>query len=171
MPQRGNQGGQDTKEQVFFVKPQNAGPKKPTTESGAARAVANGQATTEKKQHTVGNKHDAGPGARAIRLDEDSESTKVKTVSHSVSINIQKGRQAKGWNQKELAAAVNEKQSVMTDYESGKAVPNEQVLQRIEKALGMYLRGNKAGEPMEAKKTKAQKIAEAEEKTASSKKK
>lgn len=170
MPQRGNQQGQDTKDQVFFVKAHNEGPKKPTTESGAARAVADGSATAEKKQHPTGNKHDAGPGARAIRLDEDNESTKVKHVSHAVSINIQKGRQAKNLNQKELAALVNEKQSVLTDYESGKAVPNEQVLQRIEKALGIYLRGAKAGEPLEAKKTKAQKIAEAEEAKTSKKK-
>lgn len=161
MPQRGSQMGQDTKDQVFFVKQHTTGTKKPATETGAARAVANGTATADKKQHAAGNKHTAGPGARAKVLDEDSETLKVKTVNHSVSVSIQKARQAKGLSQKELAAAINEKQSVVTEYEGGKAVPNEQVLQRMEKALGVHLRGVNAGQALQARMSKKEKMAAA----------
>ena len=37
--------------------------------------------------------------------------------------------------------AVNEKQSVIQEYESGKAIPNNQVLGKLERALGVKLRG------------------------------
>jgi putative transcription factor len=159
MPSRPNQVGQDFKPQVFntYERAQQAQQaKKPVTESSAARLVAQGAATVEKKQHLSLNKHDAGPGARAKALDEDNESTKVKTVSHQLSAEIQRQRQLKNMTQKDLATLINEKQSVVTDYEQGKAVPNEGVIQRMEKALGVYLRGVKAGQPMEQKKTKKQ---------------
>lgn len=152
MPQRTFSTGQDHKEQVFFIRSRDdAKEKKPATANAAARAVAQGKAAVEKKQYAAGNQHNAGLGARAKKIADDTETTKVKTVAHNVSINIQRARQAKGMNQKELAQVLNEKQSVVTDYESGKAVPNEQVLQRMEKALGVYLRGTKAGQVMERK--------------------
>lgn len=43
--------------------------------------------------------------------------------------------------QKDLATRVNEKPSVINDYESGRAVPNQQVLAKLERALGVKLRG------------------------------
>jgi ribosome-binding protein aMBF1 (putative translation factor) len=43
--------------------------------------------------------------------------------------------------QKDLATKVNEKPSVINDYESGRAVPNQQVLAKLERALGVKLRG------------------------------
>jgi ribosome-binding protein aMBF1 (putative translation factor) len=38
-----------------------------------------------------------------------------------------KARQAKGWTQAEVAQKMNVKASIITDYESGKAIPNPQV--------------------------------------------
>ena len=43
--------------------------------------------------------------------------------------------------QKDLAQKVNEKPSVLQDYEAGKAVPNQVVLAKLERALGVKLRG------------------------------
>lgn len=43
--------------------------------------------------------------------------------------------------QKDLATKVNEKPSVINDYESGRAVPNQQVLAKLERALAVKLRG------------------------------
>ena len=52
-------------------------------------------------------------------------------------------RQAKEptMTQKDLATKVNEKPSVINDYESGKAIPSQQVLAKLERALGVKLRG------------------------------
>lgn len=43
--------------------------------------------------------------------------------------------------QKDLAQKVNEKPSVIQDYEAGKAIPNPQILAKLERALGVKLRG------------------------------
>jgi putative transcription factor len=47
----------------------------------------------------------------------------------------------KGLSQKDTAAKINEKPSVLQDYESGKAIPNPQVLGKLERVLGVKLRG------------------------------
>ena len=43
--------------------------------------------------------------------------------------------------QKDLAQKTNEKPSVIQDYESGKAIPNPQILGKFERILGVKLRG------------------------------
>lgn len=43
--------------------------------------------------------------------------------------------------QKDLATKVNEKPSVINDYESGRAIPSQQVLSKLERTLGVKLRG------------------------------
>jgi len=43
--------------------------------------------------------------------------------------------------QKEVAQKINEKPSVVQDYESGKAIPNPQILGKLERILATKLRG------------------------------
>lgn len=43
--------------------------------------------------------------------------------------------------QKDVAQKINEKPSVLQEYESGKAIPNPQILGKLERALGVKLRG------------------------------
>lgn len=144
---------QDTKPQVFNFGPKpgagTGGPKK-VSESQAARIAQSGGTLDVNKKMGAGNKKN-DLGQRAKHLDDDNETLKVKTVSHSVKVNIQKGRQAKGWTQKDLATQIGERVTVVGEYESGKAVPNEQVLNRMEKALNVHLRGVKAGQPLGVK--------------------
>ena len=47
----------------------------------------------------------------------------------------------KGLSQKDCAQKINEKPSVLQDYESGKAIPNTQILSKLERVLGVKLRG------------------------------
>ncbi|XP_065735473.1 endothelial differentiation-related factor 1 isoform X3 [Phocoena phocoena] len=44
---------------------------------------------------------------------------------------------------------INEKPQVIADYESGRAIPNNQVLGKIERAIGLKLRGRDIGKPIE----------------------
>jgi ribosome-binding protein aMBF1 (putative translation factor) len=46
---------------------------------------------------------------------------------------------AQKMTQKDLATAINEKPQVVAEYESGKAVPNPQIITKIEKKLGVQL--------------------------------
>ena len=144
---------QDHKPQVFNFGPRpgtGSGGSKKVSESQAAKiAQTGGQVDVTKKMGAVNKKHDLGQ--RAKQLDDDHDTLKVKTVSHSVKVNIQKGRQAKGWTQKDLATQIGERVTVVSEYESGKAVPDERVLNRMEKALNMHLRGVKAGQPLGVK--------------------
>ena len=58
---------------------------------------------------------------------------------------IQQGRNAKGMTQKELSTKINEKPQVINEYESGKCIPDNAVLGKIERAIGIKLRGKDKG--------------------------
>ena len=53
--------------------------------------------------------------------------------------------------QKALATAINEKPTVVQQYEQGKAIPNGQIISKMEKALGKRL----PRPPKQSKKMKA----------------
>ncbi|SCV17570.1 related to Multiprotein-bridging factor 1 [Nakaseomyces glabratus] len=57
-------------------------------------------------------------------------------------------------SQKDLATKINEKPTVINDYEAGRAIPNQQVLGKMERALGVKLRGKAIGEPLGGPKKK-----------------
>ena len=78
---------------------------------------------------------------RAAKIDRDTESTKVITVSNELKTLIIKGRNAKGLTQKGLGAKVNMKPSDIQMYENGKAIPNQADIQKLQKALGVKLTG------------------------------
>ena len=50
-----------------------------------------------------------------------------------------KARNEKGLTQKELAARISEKPTVVTSFEQGKAIPNPGIIRKIERALGTTL--------------------------------
>ena len=52
---------------------------------------------------------------------------------------IVNGRLSKKWTQKQLATAMNEKIEVISKYESGKAIANNQLLQKFRRILGTKL--------------------------------
>jgi putative transcription factor len=66
----------------------------------------------------------------------------------SVTKAIQQGRQAKNLTQIELARLINEKQQVVNEYEQGKVIPSQQILVKMERALGIKLRGKDIGQPL-----------------------
>jgi len=65
---------------------------------------------------------------------------------------MQQQRQVKGMTQKDLATKANEKVQVINDYEAGRAIPNQQVFAKLERALGVKLRGKEKGQPVPEKK-------------------
>ena len=90
----------------------------------------------------VSNKQRQGPDNYSkIAHSEDVEH--VETVSIDIARAIQQGRVAQGWTQKELATKINEQQKVIADYEAGRAIPNNQVLGKLERVLAVKLRGKK----------------------------
>ncbi|PSR88864.1 hypothetical protein EW026_g3344 [Hermanssonia centrifuga] len=85
---------------------------------------------------------------RIAKLDRENEVAPPSKVAPSVGKAIQTARMEKELSQKDLAQKVNEKPSVIQDYESGRAIPNPQILSKLERALGVKLRGSSIGEKL-----------------------
>lgn len=98
-------------------------------------------AAGQNKQHVVTK--------NTAKLDRETEELHHDRVPLEVGKVIQQGRQSKGLTQKDLATKINEKPQVIADYECGKAIPNNQVMGKIERAIGLRLRGKEIGQPFE----------------------
>ena len=87
-------------------------------------------------------------------MSEENEDFHHERVSNDVSKLIQLARQEKGLTQKDLATKINEKPQIVAEYEQAKAIPNQAILIKMERALGVKLRGKDKGQPMEVKAKK-----------------
>ncbi|PRT53777.1 Multiprotein-bridging factor 1 [Wickerhamiella sorbophila] len=121
-------------------------------EINAARRSGNVLAV--EKKFAAGNKSGNPEGQRLAKIDRDDNVAPPAKISADVGKAIQKGRQDKNLTQKDLATAINEKPQVINDYEAGRAVPNQQVLGKIERKLGIKLRGKDIGSPLGGPKKK-----------------
>ncbi|KAG6909820.1 hypothetical protein DXG01_015093 [Tephrocybe rancida] len=105
------------------------------------------------KKIVTGNKANQGTDHQRIaKLDRENEVAPPAKIAPSVGRAIQDGRMALKFSQKDVAQKVNEKPSVIQDYESGKAVPNPQILGKLERVLGVKLRGSDIGKKLETVK-------------------
>merc|ERR1711939_1223836 len=94
----------------------------------------------EKKIGGGSNKSNAHGGASAKKLDEThGETFRHETVSHDFKMALQQARLAKKISQAQLAQQINEKGSVINEYEGGKAIPNGAIINKLNRALGVRL--------------------------------
>ncbi|XP_062845210.1 endothelial differentiation-related factor 1 homolog [Trichomycterus rosablanca] len=103
-------------------------------------------AAGQNKQHLVTK--------NTAKLDRETEELQHQRVSLEVGKVIQQGRQEKEMTQKDLATKINEKPQIIADYECGKAIPSNQIMCKIERVLGLKLRGKDIGQPLEPKTKK-----------------
>ncbi|KAH9060043.1 MBF1-domain-containing protein [Lactarius vividus] len=108
---------------------------------------------TEKKMTGGANKARQGTDhQRIVKLDRENEVAPPPKVAPSVGRAIQTARMELKLSQKDVAQKINEKPSVLQDYESGKAIPNPQILSKLERVLGVKLRGTDIGKKLEGSK-------------------
>lgn len=88
------------------------------------------------------------------KLDRENDVAPPPKIAPTVGKAIGQARQEKGWTQKDLGAKINEKPQVIQEFESSKAQPNPQVLAKMERALGVKLRGKDIGAPLSGPKKK-----------------
>ncbi|KXJ23552.1 endothelial differentiation-related factor 1 [Exaiptasia diaphana] len=122
-------------------------------EMRSKQAIASAQRHGEKIETTEkfaagGNKQHSTHKDTA-KLDRETEELHHEKLSLDVGKLIQKGRVEKKLTQKELATKINEKPNVIMEYEQGKAIPNNQILGKIERVIGIRLRGKDKGRPLE----------------------
>ncbi|XP_071476494.1 endothelial differentiation-related factor 1 homolog [Diadema antillarum] len=109
------------------------------------------QVDTTKKYNAGGNRQHMNNKDTA-KLDRETEELHHNRVSMDVGKIIQRARQEKNFTQKDLATKINEKPQVINDYEAGRAIPNNQIFNKLERVLGVKLRGKDKGKPMGGKK-------------------
>nr|GMC76702.1 multiprotein-bridging factor 1B-like [Ipomoea batatas] len=69
------------------------------------------------------------------KLDEDTENLAHQKVPTELKKAIMQARQDKKLTQSQLAQLINEKPQIIQEYESGKAIPNQQIIAKLERAL------------------------------------
>ncbi|KDP33651.1 hypothetical protein JCGZ_07222 [Jatropha curcas] len=105
------------------------------------QALRSGVPVQTIKKSEGGSNKKAAPVVNARKLDEGTEPAALDRVSPEVRQAIQKARLEKKMSQTELAKLINEQPKVVQEYENGKAVPNQAILAKMEKVLGVKLRG------------------------------
>ncbi|KAF6019692.1 mbf1 [Bugula neritina] len=117
-------------------------------------AMRSGAAIDTSKKYRAGGNAQHQTAKNTAALDRETEELHHEKVTLTVSRAMQQGRQAKGMTQKELATKISEKPQIINEYEAGKAIPNDAILGKIERALGVKLRGKDIGKPMEPRGAK-----------------
>ncbi|XP_047053433.1 multiprotein-bridging factor 1c-like [Lolium rigidum] len=114
------------------------------------QALRSGAPVETVRKAAAGTNRKAAAEAPARKLDETTEPAALDRVAGEVRAVIQRARVAKGWSQAELAKRISERAQVVQEYESGKAVPAQAVLAKMERALEVKLRGKAVGAPAAA---------------------
>jgi putative transcription factor len=140
-------------DQVTVIRKTGTNAKTVKSKSELNAAHRAGAIVDSSKKITGGtNKVATGDHQHLAKVDREDDIIAPPKLSLSVGKAIQQARQAKSWTQKDLAAKVNEKSNVINDYEMTRAIPNQQVLAKLERALGVKLRGKNIGEALGGKK-------------------
>lgn len=128
----------------------NRGAARGASKSASAINAARRRGETVDTQQKFGagtNKHTVTT-MNTAKLDRETEELKHDKVPLELGKLIQKGRNDKGWTQKDFATKICEKPQVVNEYENGKAVPNQQIIAKMERALEIKLRGKDKGKPL-----------------------
>jgi len=112
-------------------------------------AMRKGEDVETSKKWSAGQNKQHLVTKNTAKLDRETEELHHIRVPHEVGKVIQIGRQNNGLTQKDLATKINEKPQIIADYEAGKAIPNNQIMGKIERAIGLKLRGREIGQPMD----------------------
>ncbi|XP_026433360.1 multiprotein-bridging factor 1a-like, partial [Papaver somniferum] len=85
----------------------------------------------------------SGTSLNTRKLDEETEVLAHERVPSELKKNIMQARLDKKMTKSQLAQLINEKPQIVQEYESGKAIPNQQIITKLERVLGVKLRGKK----------------------------
>ncbi|XP_065067974.1 endothelial differentiation-related factor 1 homolog isoform X1 [Rhopilema esculentum] len=141
-------------DQVTYLKKKPMKAKEARSKEAINTAMRKGTGVdTEKKFSAASNKQHTASRDTA-KLDRETEELHHSTITLDVGKIIQKARVEKEWTQKDLATRINEKPQVVNDYEAGRAIPNNQIMSKLERSLGVRLRGKEKGMPIQPKSKK-----------------
>ncbi|KAL0903920.1 hypothetical protein M5K25_025983 [Dendrobium thyrsiflorum] len=134
---------QDWEPVVIRKKAPNAAAKKDEKAVNAARRMGAEIETLKKSNAGINKAASSSTTLNTRKLDEETENLSHDKVPTELKKNIVQARIDKKLNQSQLAQLINEKPQVIQEYESGKAIPNQQIINKLERVLGVKLRGKK----------------------------
>lgn len=137
---------------ILRKKPQKASAYK--SEQAVNQARRKGVPVDTQSKFGAGTNKQIGTTKNTAKLDRETEELKHDKVPLDLGKYIMQGRQAKGWNQKDLSTRINEKPQIVNDYEAGRGIPNQAIIGKMERALGIRLRGKDRGKPLPAQGAK-----------------
>lgn len=85
------------------------------------------------------NEHNPNQKSKAQQLLDGNDIVAPPKTNKELKLAIQQARIAKKWSQKELATQMNTTIQIISQYENGKAVPNNAFISKLEKKLGVKL--------------------------------
>lgn len=112
------------------------------------KAMQQGESVDLQKKFNAATNRHAGTSLNTAKLDAETEKLSHNKVGLETGKLIQQARAAKNWKREEFATKICEKAQVVTDYETGSAIPNNQIFSKMERALGIKLRGKDKGQPL-----------------------
>jgi len=118
------------------------------SEINAARRTGAVVGTDKKTTGGVNKAHQGTDHQKIAKLDRENEVAPPPKIAPTVGRAMMAARSELKLTQKDVAQKINEKPSVLQDYEAGKAIPNPQILGKLERALGVKLRGSGIGEKL-----------------------
>lgn len=95
------------------------------------------------KSTHLNKQNKSNSNASKIEQQIENDEFELPKVNHNLQLQLQQARQAKNMTQKQLAQAANLTESVVKSYETGKAVPSQNDINKMSKALGVTLKNKK----------------------------
>lgn len=118
------------------------------TETAVNQARRQGVAVDTSQKFGAGTNKQHVTTKNTAKLDRETDELKHDKVPLDIGKIIQQGRNAKGLSQKDLATKICEKPQIVNDYEAGRGIPNNLILGKIERVIGLKLRGKERGKPL-----------------------
>ncbi|XP_010274451.1 PREDICTED: multiprotein-bridging factor 1a [Nelumbo nucifera] len=134
---------QDWEPVVIRKKAPTAAAKKDEKAVNAARRMGAEIETVKKSNAGTNRSASSSTSLNTRKLDDETENLAHERVPTELKKCIMQARMDKKFTQAQLAQMINEKPQVIQEYESGKAIPNQQIITKLERALGVKLRGKK----------------------------
>ncbi|KAA8524233.1 hypothetical protein F0562_010656 [Nyssa sinensis] len=134
---------QDWEPVVIRKKAPSAAAKKDEKAVNAARRTGAEIETVKKFNASTNKAASSSTSLNTKKLDDETENLSHDRVPTELKKNIMQARMDKKITQSQLAQMINEKPQIIQEYESGKAIPNQQIIVKLERALGVKLRGKK----------------------------
>ncbi|KAL2472718.1 Multiprotein-bridging factor 1b [Forsythia ovata] len=134
---------QDWEPVVMRKKAPTAAARKDEKAVNAARRAGAEIETVRKSNAGTNKAASSSTTLNTRKLDEDTENLAHEKVPSELKKSIMQARLDKKLTQAQLAQMINEKPQIIQEYESGKAIPNQQIISKLERTLGVKLRGKK----------------------------